>query len=109
MSEEEERQLIRDRMAHWTQQGIFGESVYDAMATDPCLPNNLAIPQVSEASGLNENTLKMRRARNMEPPFVRLTRKFVVYPKADFFQWLKRRYVPTRKDKRARDEYTQRA
>lgn len=110
MSEEQEdRQQIRDRVAHWTNQGVLGESLFDALATDPVLPSSLSAAHVSEATGLSANTLKMRRARRMEPSFIRLTRKFIVYPKGDFFQWLKRRYVPMRHDGRARDEYTQAA
>ncbi|MDX0230285.1 hypothetical protein GOC14_06955 [Sinorhizobium meliloti] len=99
--------LIRERAAYWSSQGLSGEAYYQALAGDISLPQNFTVAEAEEITGFTANALKTRRARGMAPSFIKLSRKEVRYPKAEIFNWLAQRFVPRQERGRGKDEYTQ--
>lgn len=100
--------LVNQRMAHFNQQGVYGAKVYDALSTDTELPMQFETPDIEGISGDTPVAMKFRRHRGQPPPFLRLSGKRVVYPRFEFFQWLKDRYV-SRSSKKASEGYTRTA
>ena len=106
MKTTEVAELVNERMAHFNQQGIHGEAVYDALAVDPNLPMLFDPADVEAISGDTQVALKFRRHRGQSPSFLRLSGKRVAYPRYEYFMHLKARYVG-RSSKRAAEGYTQ--
>ncbi|MQX70044.1 hypothetical protein [Sinorhizobium meliloti] len=100
--------LVNKRMAHFNQQGLYGAEVYDALSTDTELPMQLETADIEGISGDTPVALKFRRHRGQPPPFLKLSGKRVVYPRFEYFQWLKDRYV-SRTSKKAAEDYTRTA
>ena len=73
--------LFGERQAHWTSIGLAGSAVYEALAADPDLPAHFCEKDVAAVFGLSTHAVKMRRARNMKPDFVRISRNCVRYPR----------------------------
>ncbi|TWA15964.1 hypothetical protein FB004_11945 [Sinorhizobium medicae] len=108
MKTTEVAELVNERMAHFNQQGIHGEAVYDALAVDPNLPMLFDPPDIEAISGDTRIALKFRRHRGQPPSFLRLSGKRVAYPRFELFQWLKARYVG-RSSNKASEGYTRAA
>ncbi|WP_457583149.1 hypothetical protein [Ensifer canadensis] len=87
-------QLVNERMADWHAQGFHGAAVYDALSTDPALPMYLEPEDVAAISGDSESALKARRYRGQPPAFIRASGAKIRYPRYEYFQWLKVRFVP---------------
>lgn len=97
-------QLVNERMAFWHSQGIHGAAVYDALSTDTTLPMLLEPEDVAAISGDSERALRARRYRGQPPTFVRASGAAIRYPRYEYFQWLKARFVP-RKEQNAAPRY----
>lgn len=98
-------QLVNERMAYWHSQGKHGAAVYAALATDTTLPMHLEPEDVAAISGDSETALKARRYRGQPPAFVRASGAAIRYPRFEYFQWLKARFVP-RTEQSAAERYT---
>ncbi len=98
-------QLVNECMADWHSRGFHGADVYDALSTDTRLPMHLEPEDVAEISGDTPLALKARRTRGQPPPFIRASGAAIRYPRYEYFQWLKVRFVP-RTEQNAAKRYT---
>lgn len=96
--------LVNERMADWHRQGVHGAAVYDALSTDTELPMYLDPEDVAAISGDSEVALKARRYRGQPPPFIKASGAKIRYPRFEYFQWLKIRFVP-RAERSAPERY----
>ncbi|MDX0930520.1 hypothetical protein GOE05_23900 [Sinorhizobium medicae] len=87
-------QTVNERMAYWHSQGLHGAAVYDALSTDTTLPMYLEPEDVAAISGDSPLALKARRYRGQPPAFIRASGAAIRYPRYEYFQWLKVRFVP---------------
>ena len=100
--------LLKARFEYWRANGLDTPDVYLAMADDSAIPTLLTADDAEEQSDVSRKALEMRRVRGQEPPFMKLGRREVRYPRTEFFRWLASRYVAPREPRRpAADEYTQ--
>lgn len=92
--ETETAQIVNERMAHWHNQGVHGAAVYDALATDTALPVLLEPEDIEAISGDTVRALKARRTRGKPPAYIKGYKGTIRYPRFEYFQWLKARFVP---------------
>jgi hypothetical protein len=88
--------LIADRSAHWTSQGYVGAGLYEQLASDPELPENLDGKVIAEFENRQPSALAQQRKHGRGPSFLRLAQNFVIYPRASYFLYLRDRFVERR-------------
>lgn len=67
---------------------MTGRAVFDALASDPELPNLFDEADAAAIAGLSSHAMKQRRARGMQPTFMRLSVRCVRYPREALCGWL---------------------
>jgi hypothetical protein len=97
--------LIAERSAHWTAQGYFGPRLYEQLASDPELPDNLDGKVIAAFENKQPAALAQQRKQGRGPSFLRLGQNVVAYPRASYFHYLRDRFVE-RRHARAQHEYT---
>lgn len=97
-------QLVSERMALLNSQGIHGAAVYDALSIDTEIPMHLDPDDIEAISGDSPRALRARRQRGQPPAFIRASGAAIRYPRYEYFQWLKARFVP-RSERNAADRY----
>lgn len=93
VSSENFPKLIAERYAYWSEQGMHGKALFEALANDPEIPFMLQPELASVVVGSSPGAMKQMRARGTGPAFLRQTGKIVSYTRPDLFQFLARRYV----------------
>jgi len=97
--------LFKERSAFWTSQGHHGAALYEALAADSELPENLPPKVIAAIENVKPEALGQRRKRGAPPSFIRSAQNKVDYPRASYCLWLAARYVE-RQTTRAASEYT---
>lgn len=62
------------------------------MATQP-VPSRLTTPEAARLVGVAPRTLERLRERGEGPPYLRLTKRLVVYERDDLLGWIRSRRV----------------
>lgn len=101
------KDLLIERDKHWRAQGLEGADFYMALADDEALPQVLFTEDISYMSGFTEGAMEKRRQSGMAPPFLKLGRRQVRYPRREFFVWMASRYVARSDSKTGAEHYTQ--
>jgi hypothetical protein len=97
--------LFRELSAYWSSKGFHGASLYEQLAADPLLPENLHPTVIAELEGVEPSAIAQRRKRGGGPSFIRPVSNIVRYPLADYCRFLAARYVE-RQPAPAGREYT---
>jgi hypothetical protein len=77
----------------WGNLYVRGSSAEDANMHDAS-PEFLLTGELARRLRVCDRTLELLRKRNQGPPFIRLSRKRVIYPRAAVEEWLATRQVP---------------
>jgi hypothetical protein len=85
--------LFKERSAFWTSQGHTGPALYEALATDPELPENLPSKVIAAIENVKPSAVAQRRKRGAPPSFLRSAQNQVVYPRASYCLYLRERFV----------------
>lgn len=96
---------IAERSAHWTSQGYFGARLYERLASDSELPENLDGKVIAGLENKQPSALAQQRKQGQGPSFLRLSANYVTYPRSSYFMYLADRFVERRPAK-AQREYT---
>jgi hypothetical protein len=72
--------LFRARSAFWTQQGFHGALLYERLAADTELPENLSPAVIAELEGIQPSAIAQRRKRGQGSSFLRTAQNAVLYP-----------------------------
>lgn len=97
--------LFRKRSAHWTAEGFHGASLYERLASDPELPENLDPLVIATLEGVQAEAIAARRKRGGGSSFLRTAQNAIRYPTAAYCRYLAVRYVE-RRPRSAQAEYT---
>jgi hypothetical protein len=89
--------LIAERSAHWTSQGYVGPRLYERLASDSELPENLDGKVIAEFENKQPAALAQQRKHGRGPSFLRLAQNFVIYPRHSYFLYLRDRFVERRR------------
>ena len=87
-------QMFSERFSFWISQGHSGAEVYSMLATDTELPVFFEEPDVAAICGLSTHAITARRKKGNDPKFIRLSRRSVRYPRAEFCEWLAKLSAP---------------
>ena len=85
--------IITERSAYWTSQGYVGARLYERLASDSGLSENLDGKVIAEFENKQPGALAQQRKQGRGPPFLRLAQNFVIYPRHSYFLYLRDRYV----------------
>src|SRR6478736_5025696 len=85
--------LFRERSAFWTSQGYIGAALYEALAADAALPENLPPKVIAAIENVKPSAIAQRRKRGAPPSFIRSAQNKVDYPRASYCQYLRDRFV----------------
>jgi hypothetical protein len=88
--------LIAERSAYWTSQGCVGAQLYERLASDNELPENLDSKVIAAIENKQPSAVAQERKRGSGASYLRLAQNFVVYPRAAYFQHLRDRFVERR-------------
>jgi hypothetical protein len=97
--------LIAERSAYWTSQGYVGARLYEQLASDSELPENLDGKVIAAFENKQPAALAQQRKHGRGASFLRLAQNVVIYPRASYFHYLRDRFVE-RRHTRAQHEYT---
>jgi len=98
-------QLFKERSAFWTSQGHIGPALYEALASDAELPENLPPKVIAAIENVKPSAVAQRRKRGAPPSFIRSAQNKVDYPRASYCLFLRDRFV-NRPTSRAAAEYS---
>jgi hypothetical protein len=98
-------QLFKERSAFWTSQGHTGTALYEALASDAELPENLPPKVIAAIENVKPSAVAQRRKRGAPPSFIRSAQNKVDYPRASYCLFLRDRFV-NRPTSRAAGEYS---
>lgn len=96
--------LFKERSAFWTSQGYTGAALYEALASDAALPENLPSKVIAALENVKPSAIAQRRKRGAPPSFLRSAQNKVDYPRASYCLYLRDRFV-NRPTSRAAAEY----
>jgi hypothetical protein len=97
--------LFKERSAFWTSEGYIGAALYEALASDAALPENLPPKVIAALENVKPSAMAQRRKRGGPPSFLRSAQNKVDYPRASYCLHQRDRFV-NRPTSRAAAEYT---
>ena len=84
------------RSAFWTAQGYTGARLYEQLALDSELPENLGGRVIAALENKQPSAVAQERKQGRGSAFLRLAQNYVVYPRAAYFLHLRDRFVERR-------------
>lgn len=97
--------LFRARSGYWTSHGYHGASLYERLACDPELPENLDPLVIAALEGVKAEAVAQRRKRGGGSSFLKTAQNAIRYPTAAYCKYLAARFVE-RHPRSAQAEYT---
>jgi hypothetical protein len=88
--------LIAERSAHWTGQGYVGARLYEQLAADSELPENLGGRVIAALENKQPSAVAQERKQGRGSAYLRLAQNYVLYPRASYFLHLRDRFVERR-------------
>ena len=88
--------LIAERSAYWTSQGYVGAKLYEQLAADSELPENLDGRVIAALENKQPSAVAQERKQGRGSAFLRLAQNYVLYPRGSYFLHLRDRFVERR-------------